>query len=292
MNEVPKDALEFPGFDLNEAPDNPLDLDLNERADMQEMIIDPVVEGPQPQEMFLELNDLLNQVNEKEEDAQVQENEVVAVQNELAALANNQAGEEINFPAFHAPMMPLEMQEDELMNDAEIQQQLQEEHPRRMLLGLKICRWVMFLLKTTHLKACLFFEKSPFYDEPFGPWAKFFAPTVSAIVPQILVPKDWAKFFTSLLLSPEHFGCAKELLQSKTFLSCIGSENGDKGIGFILPKQCPLKVAPKCNLLDAEQEVSDIVASEAPPVEKEITVRKKKGRKDPVLVESDVRRSP
>lgn len=43
--------------------------DLNAPADMQEMIIDPVVEEPLQQEMFLEVIDLLNQVNEEEEDA-------------------------------------------------------------------------------------------------------------------------------------------------------------------------------------------------------------------------------
>lgn len=61
-------GTDIPNFDLNEEPMNPQELSLNMPLDMQEMIIDPVPHGPQPQDMFLEHNDLLNQVNEEEED--------------------------------------------------------------------------------------------------------------------------------------------------------------------------------------------------------------------------------
>lgn len=53
--------------------------------------------------MFLEINDLLNQVNEEEEDGQVDENEIDQVQNELANAINNQADVEIVFPAQFEP---------------------------------------------------------------------------------------------------------------------------------------------------------------------------------------------
>jgi hypothetical protein len=66
-NGGPEDVNDVPDFNLNEELENPPDLDMNTPADMQEMIIDPITQGPQPQEMFLELNDLLNQVNEEEE---------------------------------------------------------------------------------------------------------------------------------------------------------------------------------------------------------------------------------
>lgn len=67
MNDLPLDGNVAPALNLNVAPVDHLELDLNEPADMQEMFIDPIFHGPQPQEMVLELNDLLNQVNEEEE---------------------------------------------------------------------------------------------------------------------------------------------------------------------------------------------------------------------------------
>jgi hypothetical protein len=52
--------------------------------------------------------------------------------------------------------------------------------------------------------------KTDTFDGPIGPWAKFFAPKVSESVPQCLIPNDWARFFTALLLSPSHFRRAKD----------------------------------------------------------------------------------
>lgn len=122
FNQIPADDQEVFEFDLNEEPKNQPEINLNESADMQEMVVDPVDQGPIPQEAFLELNDLLNQVNEDEEDAQFDGNEIDFVQNELVDAVNNQADMEVAFPAVLEPMMPLENQEDDLMNEAEIQQ--------------------------------------------------------------------------------------------------------------------------------------------------------------------------
>lgn len=70
----PDQVQNIPAFNLNEDPEQP-HLDLNVVPDMQEMIIDPVQVNHQ-QEMFLELNNLLNQVNEEEEDeAEIQKEE-------------------------------------------------------------------------------------------------------------------------------------------------------------------------------------------------------------------------
>lgn len=136
----------MPLLDLNEEPKNPLELDLNAPADMQEMVIDPVKDDPRQHEMFLELNDLLNQVNEEEEDAQAEENlpePVLAGDGNLFNLANM----EIAMPAHFEPLMPLEIQEDDLMNDEEIQQQIQEEGaPTKTSLGPKISKWALCLL--------------------------------------------------------------------------------------------------------------------------------------------------
>ena len=91
---------------------------------MQEMIIDPVIQGPQHHEMFLELNDLLNQVNEEEDE---HENNValVPIQEDFANSLNDPLAVEVNIPILDGPtenFMPLEIQEDDLMDDAEIQQ--------------------------------------------------------------------------------------------------------------------------------------------------------------------------
>lgn len=118
------------GLDLNDEPVNPPELDLNALVDMEEVIIDPLMENPQPNEMFLELNDLLNQVNEEEEDEQEANNDLVNLNEELVNIVNNPADLEVNIPVQNGPAVnvyPLEIQEEDLMNEDEIQQQIQEE---------------------------------------------------------------------------------------------------------------------------------------------------------------------
>ena len=46
-----------------------VNVDINIPVDPKEMVIDPPFAGPVQQEMFLELNDFLNQVSEDEDDA-------------------------------------------------------------------------------------------------------------------------------------------------------------------------------------------------------------------------------
>lgn len=48
---------------------------------------------------------------------------------------NDQAGQEFNFPVFHEPMMPLEIQEDDLMNDKETQQKIEEDAAQDNVFG-------------------------------------------------------------------------------------------------------------------------------------------------------------
>jgi hypothetical protein len=93
------------------------------------MIIDLVVPRRHPQEMFLELNDLLNQLNEEEEDEQFNQDALNPMQEELVDALNNPPPVEVDIPIFNAPVenfLPLEIQED-IMVDDEIQQQLEEE---------------------------------------------------------------------------------------------------------------------------------------------------------------------
>lgn len=105
---------------------------------MQEMVIDPVNQNPHPQEMFLEINDFLNQVNENEEDEQVAEDDINPLQEELANLVNNPAEMEVHIPVLNGPtvdVFPLEIQEEDLMNDDEIQQQIEEEAVQGNIIG-------------------------------------------------------------------------------------------------------------------------------------------------------------
>jgi hypothetical protein len=57
----------------------------------------------------------------------VEEDDINPIQGELANLVNNSANMDVNIPAQFEPMVPLEIQEDDLMNDAKIQQQIEEE---------------------------------------------------------------------------------------------------------------------------------------------------------------------
>lgn len=230
-NGWPDNVNEVPNFNLNEDPKNPPELDLNAPADMQEMIIDPIIQGPQPQEMFLELNDLLNQFNEEEEDEQGHQNDFFPVQEEVAHPVNNPPTVEVNIPILNELMVdvfPLEIQEDEFMNDDEIQRQIAEEAAQENPVGPQNLHvgYVLINIESTMPMSLPVKSSSVYcYDYPTGPWAKFFAPRTKDAIPMFLIPKDWANFFTMLLMSPKHFSRAKELMQSKacSLASMMGS---------------------------------------------------------------------
>lgn len=255
--------LVVPVFNLNEEPINPPVLDLNVPADMQEMVIDPVDQNPNPQEMFLELNDLLNQVNEHEEDEQMADADINPIQEELANLINNPADVEVNIPVLNGSpidVLPLEIQEENLMNDEEIQQQLEEEAAQENFIGAQNIH-VGFALVNAVPTVPLPQLKPELFDSPLGPWAKFFGPKTVGPSPPVLVPVDWAKFFAALLLSPMHFVKAKEILKSSALLSCI---NQGSKIALSLPSKCHVQKAPSCILTEIEPDVSEVDASEAP----------------------------
>lgn len=108
-------------------------------------------------------------------------------------------------------------------------------------------------------------------------------------------PVECARFFVALLLSPNHFGRAKDFMQSKALLSYLMDDNN---VSFTLPSECPVQKAPSCSLVDVEPDISVIDASEAPPVDDDTDNNKSKStirrtaKKRVVLVESEVRRSP
>ena len=119
----------IPDLNLNAGPAaNPPVIYLNAPMDMEEMIIDPVFGNPQPNEMYLELNDFLEQINEAEEDEEnVEENLLEA---NVVNFAHDPLDMEVNIPILNGPadnFLPLEIQEDDLMNDEEIQEMIEEE---------------------------------------------------------------------------------------------------------------------------------------------------------------------
>lgn len=126
-------------------------------------------------------------------------------------------------------------------------------------------------------------EKLSFYDDPFGPWAEFFAPKKFDNVPQFLVPKDWAKFFTALLLSPKYFEKAKDFLHSKAFLNCF---DDDSSVGFVVPDKCLAKKAPSCILADCDEALSNDVVGLSEVLNN--STKKPRKKKNTVLVESEM----
>ncbi|KAG0526081.1 hypothetical protein BDA96_06G114400 [Sorghum bicolor] len=105
-----------------------------------------------------------------------------------------------------------------------------------------------------------------------------------------MVPSDWANFFGSLLMSPEHFEKAKCLIQSKALTSCISD---CVGINFFLPSKCPAKNAISCpNMLINKGLSSAVDNSGTSSAEPGISSVSKKIKSKKVLVEMEVRRSP
>lgn len=167
--QVDADAV-APGLDLNGQPANPLDLDLNALVDMQEVIINPVHPAPQPFEAFLELSDLINQDNENEE-IQIQENldpaNPLGIQDNL----NVNADLDVQLPVLNGPaenFLPLEIHEEDLMNEDEIQQQIEEEEAQGNFIGPRICKWALCLLTTAF---SLLWTSLHFLPLPATPWA-------------------------------------------------------------------------------------------------------------------------
>ena len=72
-------------------------------------------------------------------------------------------------------------------------------------------------------------------------WAKFFAPGNSQN--SVAVPKQWADFFTALLLNPSSFPWAKQFLSSPA-CSFLGDDLS--GSLFTLPDVCPKSSAVPC----------------------------------------------
>jgi hypothetical protein len=81
------------------------------------------------------------------------------------------------------------------------------------------------------------------FSDPSGYWAKYFAPQLG-VAPACLVPGPWANFFTAILLSPNSFNNAKEMLKTTRMMAALDDQNST--VGFQLPAACPIKAKIVC----------------------------------------------
>lgn len=152
------------------------------------MVIDPVI-GPQQQELFFELNDLLNHVNEEEEGDQ----EFQGGQNdqEMANPDVFQSPMHVVIPALNESMVnfvPLESHVDELMDEERFEQQLANEvapvdpnEPSNLHVGLALTNIEHVMPLNLYL--------AKFFDDPASPWATVFAPKAKEPSTEMLVSK-------------------------------------------------------------------------------------------------------
>jgi len=202
-------------FDLNEAPQ--LGLNLNEVPDQQETIVDPLF--PPAHEMVVE--PVLVQINEAEEEGEGEDEMVIADIDNQEQVQNVQQVQ-VDIPILNEPVnvFPLEIQEDDLMNDEEIQEQaaLDNDDTPNIFVGR-----VQLLERPVHdlFEQQKFGKPSGFFTDPSGLCGKFFAPPIGK-TPMCSVPSRWANFFTAVLQSPKMFAQAKEMMGSRALIDAIG----------------------------------------------------------------------
>jgi hypothetical protein len=86
-------------------------------------------------------------------------------------------------------------------------------------------------------------------------WAKHFSP-VGCPPHVIQIPKDWAAFFTVMLLSPAHFDWAKTFLTSQAWNLLLQCSNSSSFMSFALPPSCPKNAEVRGSALEDEPEVT------------------------------------
>jgi len=241
----------------------------------EEMIVDPVF--PPHQEPALENAEVLQHVNENEEDAlpanQSPEHNIQG-QDEAPNVA-------VVLPVIDQPMenfLPHEIQDNELMNDDEIQQQIAKEANQVQDNQIIEQNLQVGFVLVEH-------GPSNVWNQP-GPWAKFFQPKKNLGIPYVPVPVAWAKFFSSLLLSPEHFEQAKKILSNSNLLACISEE---EKVNLYIPKKCP--ASPEEFALPLVFGKPDTSTTEKAEVGKNLSGMSGMTRKT-AIVETEVRRSP
>lgn len=114
-------------------------------------------------------------------------------------------------------VFPLEIQEEDLMNDEELQNLAALEGNDG---GLNLFVGGVQLLERSvnDLFEQYQMTKSPWaFSDPSGLWGNFFAPSMDK-APTCLVPSEWANFFTAALLTPKLFCPTKEFLTLKGLL--------------------------------------------------------------------------
>lgn len=116
-------------------------------------------------------------------------------------------------------------------------------------------------------------------------WARFFSSGNPSAV-HVSIPAPWANFFTALLLSPNNFLWAKNLLSSK-ITEMVMTDEGS--IDFSIPIK-----RPEYNLVCLADYEDEGPSKEMEPKETEATQsssKKRSPKRSPALVETQVRRS-
>lgn len=118
-------------------------------------------------------------------------------------------------------------------------------------------------------------------------WAKHFSP---AGCPDMVVhiPSDWDPFFTSMLLSPEHFDWAKGFLTSQTWSMLLSCAKEAHFMAFAIPNKCPPAAKLICisEIEETDSSIPQDSDSECP-----LQMVALNSTSSP-MVDSDVRRSP
>jgi hypothetical protein len=172
-------------------------------------------------------------------------------------------------PNQYVPLMPLEIQEEDLMNNAEIQEQaaMAANQPANIFIGrIQILERPPLELFSQHSMG-----KAPgftFFDHS-GLWGKFFAPSNGKKL-VCTVPAEWANFFTASLLSPRMFGQTKEFMGAKTLINALGE---DSSVGFVLPQSCPVKKSLTCVVDDEHKEFTDLEKAGASQTEEIVAIQ-------------------
>lgn len=226
--------------------------------DPEEMIVDPLFPP------LVGINDgfnMLVQVNEGEEEAELNNplpDEAVidngpAQINQLMGQMNNEIPH-LNLPIANVP--PVEIQEDELMDEEDIQLQEQEDqaNPHEENQNLVVGRVEInneqafdpglagWMQKNQVQVLSDSFAQAQACSGPPALWAQFFA-LVLGIPPTCSVPAPWANFFTAALLTNRMFGLAKEFLNSAPLVSALGDQGT---IDFLIPHSCPIQDSVGC----------------------------------------------
>nr|TKW10652.1 hypothetical protein SEVIR_6G179800v2 [Setaria viridis] len=125
----------------------------------------------------------------------------------------------------------------------------------------------------------------------FRLWAQHFSP-VGCPEQATLIPADWASFFINMLLSPQHFDWAKNVLASSAWNFMISCVDNPAMMAFNIPPVCPRTSPLPCLSQEGEDAIStDSFVDKTPKTTPMKKARERLGSLVAPECESSVRRS-